>query len=202
MFSSSPDVTTECHKYGIVYSPGLPVPSQCRSTGKGLEIAVVGEKSTAIMEAINYNGAPCEEAVQSLQCELVSELTGATVRGSLERRGQSQYEISYQPNIKGRNQLHIKVEDQHIRGSPFLVAVKLPIDKLGTPILTIGGMKNPRGITINQRGEVVVTERDGGCVSPYLVPEEKSSNLLAHLVLVWDNFNFLVVLQWMVRGIF
>ncbi len=135
MFSSSLDITELCHKYGIVYSLESPYSSRCHATGKGLEVAVVGEKSSAIMDAIKYNGAPCEVAVQLLQCELVSELTGATVRGSLKRRGQSQYEISYQPTIKGRHQLHIKVEDQHIRGSQFPVAVKLLIEKLGTPIL-------------------------------------------------------------------
>ncbi len=120
------------------------------------------------MDAISYNGTPFEKAIQSFQCELVSELPGdATVRGSLERIRQSQYEISYQTTIRGRHQLHIKVEDQHFKGSPFPVAVKLPIEKLGTPIIipTIYGMMGPRGITFNQRGEVVVTERDGGCVT-------------------------------------
>ncbi len=164
-FSSSPDITLQCQQYGKIFSFGLPDPSQCLATGKGLEVAVVGEKSSISLQAVNYSSAPRKKPIKSLQCELVSEITRATVRGSLERRGQNQYEISYQPTIKGRHQLHIKVEDQHIRGSPFLVAVKLPIEKLGTPILTIGGMKNPRGITFNQRGEVVVTECDGGCVT-------------------------------------
>ncbi len=126
---------------------------------------MVGEKSSVILQAVDYNGAPCEEAVQSLQCELVSELTGVTVRGSLERRGLSQYEIRYQPTIKGRHQLRIKEEDKHIRVSPFPVAVKLPIEKVGILILTIGGLKGPRGITFNQRGEVVVTDWRGHCVS-------------------------------------
>ena len=42
------------------------------------------------MEAINSNGEPCEEAVKSLQSELVSEITHATVSDSITRRGQSQ----------------------------------------------------------------------------------------------------------------
>ncbi len=90
--------------------------------------------SSVILQAVNYNGAPCVKQIESLQCELVSEITCATVSGSPERRGQSQYEINYQPTIKGRHQLHIKVEEQHIRGSPFPVAV---IERIGTPILTI-----------------------------------------------------------------
>ncbi len=38
------------------------------------------------------------------------------------------------------------------------------IFNLGTPILTIGGMEGPWGITFNQRGEVVVAEWNGNCV--------------------------------------
>ncbi len=166
-------VHAQCQQYGKIFSLGSPDQSRCHATGKGLEVAVVGEKSSALLQAVNYNGAPCEESIQSLQCELVSELTRATVRSSLERRGQSQYEISYQPTIKGRHQLHIKVEDQHIRGSPFPVAVKSPIEKLGTPILTIGGVEGPWGITFNQRGEVVVAELSGHCVSIFSSSGEK-----------------------------
>ena len=87
---------------------------------------------------------------------------------SVERRGQNQYEICYQPTIKGRHQLHIKVEGQHVRGSPFSLAVTLPIEKLGTPILTIGGIENPWGIAVNQRGgEVVVSDSIRNCVSVF-----------------------------------
>ncbi len=50
----------------------------------------------------------------------------------------------------------------HIKGP---VDVNLPIKKFGTPIQTIGGVKGPWGITFNQRGEVVVTEREGSCVT-------------------------------------
>ncbi len=172
-FSTSPDITVQCQQYGEISSPESPDPSRCHATGKGLEVAVVGEKYSVILQAVNYNDAPCEEPIQSLQCELVSEITRDTVRGSLERRGQSLYEISYQPTIKGRHQLHIKVEDQHIRGSPFPVVAKLPIEKLGTPILTIGGVKGPLGITFNQRGEVVVTEWKRHCVSIFSSSGEK-----------------------------
>ncbi len=172
-FSTSLDMTVQCQQYGNIFSLGTPDPSRCHVTGKGLEVAVVGEKSSALLQAVNYNGARCEEPIQSLQCELVSEITRATVRGSLERRGQSQYDISYQPTIKGRHQLHIKMDDQHIRRSPFPVAVKLPIEKLGTPILTIGGVEVPYGITFNQRGEVVVTEWRGNCVSIFRSNGEK-----------------------------
>ena len=119
----------------------------------------------AILHAVSYEGKPCEEPIKSLECELVFEITGTRTNCSVERRGQSQYEISYQPTIKGRHQLHIKEEGQHISGSPSSVAVKSPVEKLGTPILTLGGVHGPMGVTINKRGEVVVTESDGNFVS-------------------------------------
>ena len=173
-FSASADITTACQNYGQVSSPNSPDPSHCRVTGRGIEVAVVGETSTAVLEAINFRDQPCKEPLGSLECELVSEITGSRRRGIVERRGESHYEISYQPTIKGRHQLHIKVEGQHIRGSPFSVAAKSPVEKLGTPIQTLRGMGGPWGVAINQRAqEVVVTECGADCVFVFSVSGEK-----------------------------
>ena len=165
VFSALADLTAACKNYGQIFRSGSPDPSKCHATGKGLEVAVVGVKSTAILHAVSYEGKPCEEPIKSLECKLVSEITGTRTNCSIERKGQSQYEISYQPIIKGRHQLHIKVEGQHIRGSPSSVAVKSPVEKLGTPILTLGGVCKPMGVAISKRGEVVVTEENGDCIS-------------------------------------
>ena len=173
VFSALADLTAMCQSYGQVFASGSPDPSKCHTTGKGLEVAVVGEKSTAILHAVSYEGKPCEEPIKSLECELAAEITGTRASCSVERRGQSQYEISYQPTIKGRHQLHIKVEGQHVRGSPSSVAVKSPVEKLGTPILTLGGVREPWGVAISQRGEVVVTESDRDCVSVFSPNGEK-----------------------------
>ena len=174
IFSALADVTTACQNYGQVSTRDvLPDPSKCHATGKGIEAAVVGEMSTAVLQAVNFRGQPCEEPIQSSECELVSELSGTRTRGSVERKGQSQYEINYQPTIKGRHQLHVKVEGQHIRGSPFTISAKSPVEKLGTPILTLHGVKEPWGVAINQRGEVIVAEWDGDCVSVFSPSGEK-----------------------------
>ena len=116
---------------------------------------------------------------KSLECELVSEIAGTRASCSVERRGQSQYEISYQPTIKGRHQLHIKVQGQHIRGSPLSLAAKSPVEKLGDSILTIDEVCGPFGVAVNQRGEVVVVECWGNCISLCLVPVESISDHLA-----------------------
>ena len=160
-------MTAVCQSYGQVFPAGSPDPSKCHIAGKGAEVAVVGERSTAILQAINFEGKPFEESIKSLECELVSELTGTRASCSVERRGQSQYEISYQPTIKGRHQLHIKAQGQHIRGSPLSLAAKSLVEKLGDPILTIDGVIDAHGIGFNCRGEVVVAEGRGHRISVF-----------------------------------
>ena len=98
----------------------------------------------------------------------MSDLTGATATGSFNKlEGQNLYEISYQPTIKGRHQLHISIWRQHIRESPFRPLVTSSIMNLGAPIHTIAGVNEPWGIAINHKGEIVVSERHIGHISTY-----------------------------------
>ena len=177
VFSAPAEV---CQNYGQVFPAGSPDPSKCHITGKGAEAAVVGEKSTANLQAINFAGKPCEEPMKSLECELVSEIADTRASCSVERRGQSQYEISYQPTIKGRHHLHIKVHGQHIRKSPLSLEAKSPVEKLGYPILTIDKIGRPWGVAVNQRGEVVVTDGDGHCMSVFSPSGEKLRSFGKH----------------------
>ena len=137
--------------------------------GKCLEEATVGETHSVILQIVDSNGQPCEGPILLSECELVSDITGSRVRGSVENKGHSQYEINYQPTIKGRHKLYVKVEGQHIRVSPFDLMVNLPVEKLGAPMLRgIEYVKaGPWGVAVNQRGEVVVTECDRHCVSVF-----------------------------------
>ena len=68
IFSTLSDVATACRNYGQVSHPGLQDPSKCHATGMGIQAAVVGEMSTAVLQAINYKGRSCEEPIQSSEC--------------------------------------------------------------------------------------------------------------------------------------
>ena len=141
-------------------------PEKCRVAGKGLEVAKVGEIATALLHVVDIHGKAYTDPVESLICELVSESTGEKIDCSVKKKGASGlYEISYQATRRGRHQLHIKVEEKHIKGSPFSVVVKIPLEKLGTPIKTITGIKQPRGVAISSRGNIIVAEYSGNCVS-------------------------------------
>ena len=175
VFSSSgvEDIPAQCRNCGQVSMPGLPDPSQCYTTHNGVQVAAVGEKCTVTLQAIDCEGKHPTKLIKSLESELASSITGARVNCTVERRGQSQYNISYQPTIKGRHQLHVKVEGQHVRGSPYSVTVKSPVVDLTAPIKTIQWMSTPTEIAINKRGELVVIEHSEACVSVFTASGEK-----------------------------
>ena len=164
-FKVSPEQLKACQQFGRVFLQQIS-PEKCYATGKGLEVAEPGERATAVLHVVNQKGKACSTPVETLTCELVSESTGEKIDCSTKKiEASGQYEISYQATSGRRHQLHIKVEGEHIQESPFTVTVKLPVQKLGTPIKSIGGVKQPWGVAVNQRGEIIVAESSGHCIS-------------------------------------
>lgn len=96
-------------------------------------MAVVGENTTAVLHAVDEEGREFDKSPENIQCELKSETNDIKVSCKVEKK----YEISYKPTHRGIHQLSIRVEETHIRGSPFTVLVKLPIQRPGTPVKII-----------------------------------------------------------------
>ena len=167
--SSLPIQVSQLQRFGEVYLQKAS-PKKCYATGKGLEIAMSGKRATAVLNVVDDKKKAYPVPVESLTCELVSETTGEKKDCSVKKTGDSRYEISYQPASRGRHQLHIKVEGDHIKESPFSIIV---VKKLGTPIKTISGVKGPCGVAVNQKGEVVVSDVSGHCVSIFSPAGEK-----------------------------
>ena len=120
IFSTTSDLITACQNHGKLISLDL---SKCRVAFNDVKTEA-GVTSTAIFQAIDCNGQPYEEPIDTeLECELVSDVTGTRAKGIAERIGQSQYKLSYQPTSGGKHSLHIKVAGQHIRGSPLVMLV-------------------------------------------------------------------------------
>lgn len=115
----------------------------------------------------------------TLTCQLVSESTGEKIDCSVKKAEASngQCEISYKATNHGRHQLHIKVDGGYIKGSPFPVTV---LRKFGTPIKTISGVIGPWGVAINQKGEIIVVESGGLCISIFDPKGEKIQSFGSH----------------------
>jgi tripartite motif-containing protein 2/3/tripartite motif-containing protein 71 len=138
-------------------------PDRCYATDKGMEVAEPGGRATAVLHIVD------QKDNTPVICELVSDSTGenidCTIRKIEASIGCNLYEISYRGR---RHQLHIKVEGEHIKGSPFPVTVKL-----GTQIKIIKGLNVPWGVAVNRRGEVLVAESGAHCISIFSPTGEK-----------------------------
>ena len=172
-FTTSPELLLACQQVGEVYLNEV-APWRCYAEGEGLKVAVPGERATATVHIVTSEGNAHAAPVKTLVCELVSEITGEKIKCIVKQTEVvSQYKISYQPTARGRHQLHIKVVGEHIQGSPFTVYVKLPVQKLGTPVNTITAVKRPWGVATSRRGDVIVADYRGHCVCVFSSTGEK-----------------------------
>ena len=169
---SSQELVSAYQQFGEVYVHDVS-PEKCYATGKGLEVADPGERATAVLHIVDTKGNAYTRPVETVTCELESDSTGEKTKCAVKKTEGNRYEISYQATSRGRHQLHIKVEGDHIKGSPFPVTVKLPVQKLGTPIKTIGGLDQPWGVAVNQSGDIIVAEFAGHHVSIFSPEGEK-----------------------------
>ena len=169
-FVASSDFSSACRQFGKMYLQEVS-PEKCHATGKGLEVAKLGERATAVLHVVNRKHKAYTKPVDRLICELVSESTGEKIDCSVKKtEANGQYEISYQATSQGRHQLDIIVEGEHIKGSPFPVTV---IKKLGTPIKIISGVNFPWGVAFCSKGNVIVAEYFGLCISIFNPKGEK-----------------------------
>lgn len=180
IFSLLTDLSTECQYYGEVCTAGPPDPSQCYVTRKGIHTFISGEEVVVTLQILDSNCHPCQSSVGSISYKLLSEITGTRARGMISKRGNSSYDIHFWPTIKGKHRLHITIGSQKIQTNSFLICVSSPVEKLGTPIQTIGGVKDPWEVTVNHSGEVVVTERGGECVTVFSPSGERVQSFSSH----------------------
>ena len=160
------ELTGEYQQFGMVSTHSV-CPGKCQAIGLGTQVAMAGELATATLHARDEEGREWAEPVE-VSCELVPSEGGGQVRGEVEGNGEGKYEISYSPQHRGRHQLHIRVEDTHISGSPFTVAVLTT-----TPTSSIRGLSGPWGVAVNERGQVIVAEYSGHCISIFSANGDK-----------------------------
>ena len=170
-FIQSPlELVKTCQQFGEVYCHPV-CPKKCRAN-TSCKLATRKEPVVVSVEALDLEGKPCLEYVDRLRCELVATDGSSRVRGTVEGRNKNIYNISYQPQVLGKHQLHILIDEHPILDSPFTVTV---LPDFTAPANIIGDLKGPWGIAIREGGEVVVAEYDGDCISTISGNGEKKS---------------------------
>ena len=133
----------------------------CSVSGPGLQSATVNYSTHVTVGLRDASGQSCV-----IPQEITSQLVGTEKQSWFKKKPQlhidmmspSQYKISLTAVTRGQHKLHIQHNDQEINGSPFTMTVYPDPTQLGKPVRVVTGLRNPRGIAKNSRGEVIVSE--------------------------------------------
>ena len=172
-----PNALKACEQANMSFVANSQLLISCQEFGDLCQINVppvstVRTKSTASLRYPHPTASTSQP-----ETKLVSCLTDQSMKCVVTERAKDDYEIAYQPTTRGGHKLHVRVYGEEVRGSPFSVAVKTPVDKLGTPIKTIDGVIGPCGVAVNKEGEVIVADSDRKCVSIFSPSGEKLRTL-------------------------
>ncbi|XP_064385000.1 E3 ubiquitin-protein ligase TRIM71-like [Halichondria panicea] len=139
------------------------------TTGDGLKGAITGETKTVSFQAKTksnkkFNGK------SNLKAELVDIVSKDILKCEVIDQQHGQHKINYRPMKRGKHELHITVNGNAVRGSPFPIAVAPSPQSFIKPSRVVRGVNKPRGTVSNSKGELVVVEGGGATIS-VLTPE-------------------------------
>ena len=136
------------------------VPAKC--TVHLEETAEVGKilKGTLITRLSNSKQAKRNCKVS---CQMTSLYNGVITDCIIDGNGSGRYSIQYTPAVRGRHDLFVLIDGQHVAGSPFPVFVSIHPTQLGKPVKVLD-ISEPSGITQNSRGDLLATERSGSII--------------------------------------
>ena len=136
---------------------------QSTAEGKGISEARVGLESNFLLTTRNAEGEQCynERDFVTVQVKNQEGHDCATeVRLKDERDGS--YKVRYFLKDTGKCQVSVKINEEHIRGSPFPVKPKprqfrhvLSFGQLGS---SVAMRCSPYGVAVNERDEIAVTD--------------------------------------------
>ena len=139
------------------------------TTGDGLKGATTGEQKTVVFHAMTRQNKEYKGKL-NLKAELEHIKSKDRVQCEVVKQQNGQHKINYRPMKRGKHQLHLTVDGNPVRGSPFPIAVTPSAQSLNKPVRVVRGLDHPRGTAINSKGQMIVVEGNGTCVS-VLTPE-------------------------------
>ena len=99
-----------------------------------------------------------------VSCQVTSLYDGVISNCNVDGDGSGRYFIRCTPAVRGRHELYVSIDGQHVAGSPFPVVVSTHPSQVGKPVKVWGGVSRPSGITENSRGDLLATEQSGSII--------------------------------------
>ena len=131
--------------------------------GKGTSEAAVGLEAEFVLTTRNAEGEQCYEARDCVKVE-IRNLQGqdCAKKARVQGNKDGSYKISYFAKEIGKCDLSVKVNEDHVYGSPFAVEAKpshfRPVFSFGQRGSAAGMLDSPWGVAVNERNEIAVTD--------------------------------------------
>ena len=156
-------VSTE--EVGTLQMPQQTIANQSVAEGKGLEDVIINCEAQFFLTTRNAEGRQCYNERDNVTVEIRNEQGRECSREvRINDNKDGLYKVSYSPRDQGRYKVRLKVNDEHVHGSPFTVQVKpfqfRPVLSFGKEGSSVGVFKFnfPWGVAVNARDEIAITD--------------------------------------------
>ena len=144
----------------VRYSSSIP---SCKVRNIDRHLAFTGKESTSTIAFEFPDGSP---PPSHISCYLTPPDNNQPIECTVKVSTQSgQYKVVFTPITRGLHQLHVRVHDINIPGSPLSIPVSISPKMRGNPVKSITGLNRPCGIDVTDDGLMIVSERDGHCIT-------------------------------------
>ena len=132
---------------------------QSSAKGKGISEATVGLEAQIVVRTRNAQGEQCYEERDCVTVEITNRQGhDCATKAQVQDNKDGTYKISYFAKETGTCQASVKVNGEHVRGSPFGVQVKprqfRPVLSFGQKGSSAGNLGEPMGVAVNERNEI------------------------------------------------
>ena len=137
------------------------IAQQSSADGKGISEATVGLEAQLVVTTKNAVGQQCYNNDNCVKLEVTNrqgDNCAADVQHvQVQDNKDGTYKIKYFAKETGKCSASVKVNGEHIRGSPFEVQVK---PRQFRPVLSFGEqiLKKPWGVAVNEQDEIAVSD--------------------------------------------
>ena len=134
---------------------------QSSADGKGINEAIVGLEAQLVVTTRNTEGQQCHDDYDSIVSLEIRNRQGdnCTADVQVQDNKDGTFKIKYFAQKTGTCSASVKVNGEHICGSPFEVEVK---PRQFRPVLSFGEqiLKEPCGVAVNEQDEIGVSDVD------------------------------------------
>ena len=132
---------------------------QSSADGKGINEAIVGLEAQLVVTTRNTEGQQCHDDYDSIVSLEIRNRQGNNCAADVQVQDNKDgtFKIKYFAKKTGTCSASVKVNGEHIRGSPFEVQVK---PRQFRPVLSFGEqiLVRPRGVAVNEQDEIAVSD--------------------------------------------